>query len=375
MKNAKRVFSSASSRLLAIAATVALCRASLYSQQTLGGITGEVTDASGGVIPNASVTVTDEQTSLTRVTKTNGTGVYTFVNLPIGIYTLTYTAAGYEAQKTPHITVQADRTATVNASLKVGQATTTVEVEAAPLMNAVDTTNGYVMETQQIDAVPLPTGSFTGLAILSPGVNAEIAGRHRRQLRPGQRAHLGQRPARYFQRFSAQRRRRQQSLQRQKHQPGGLFPRREQHRPGQQRRRRRGSQRRLRLSGHRQRHPHAGAGDHRGSPRERFDVRRAAGLQQRRAHRHEHQVGNQPVPRRGLRASRHQLDQRRALLLQEGRQHSRRRQESRSCTATRRAATSAARSSRTSSSDSSATSTCTSPTRRPATSFSSCRPD
>ena len=157
-------------------AAVALCGSYLTAQQTLGGITGEVTDASGGVIPNASVTVTDEQTSLTRTTKTNATGLYTFVNLPIGIYTLTYSATGYEAQKTPHITVQADRTATVNASLKVGQATTTVEVDAMPLMNAVDTTNGYVMETQQIDSVPLPTGSFTGLAILSPGVDAELPG-------------------------------------------------------------------------------------------------------------------------------------------------------------------------------------------------------
>jgi hypothetical protein len=162
--------------LLAVAAAAALWTSSLVAQQTLGGITGEVTDASGGVIPNATVTLTDEQTSLTRATKTSAAGVYTFVNLPIGTYTLTYSADGYEAQKTPHITVQADRTATLNASLKVGQTSTTVEVEAAPLMNAVDTTNGYVMETQQIDNVPLPTGSFTGLAILSPGVNAELGG-------------------------------------------------------------------------------------------------------------------------------------------------------------------------------------------------------
>jgi hypothetical protein len=40
----------------------------------------------------------------------------------------------------------------------------------------VDTTNGYVLEDKQIQAIPLPTGSFTGLAILSPGVNAELAG-------------------------------------------------------------------------------------------------------------------------------------------------------------------------------------------------------
>jgi Carboxypeptidase regulatory-like domain len=163
-------------RLLAFVAVVALCTSHLLAQQTLGGINGEVTDASGGVIPNASVTVVDEQTSLTRTTTTNGTGTYSLVNLPIGSYTLTYKADGYQVQKTQHIGVQANRTATVNASLKVGQTTTTVEVEAAPLMNAVDTTVGYVMDTAQIDAVPLATGSFTGVAILSPGVNAELSG-------------------------------------------------------------------------------------------------------------------------------------------------------------------------------------------------------
>ena len=53
-------------RLLAMAAAIALLCSAPYAQQTLGGITGEVTDASGGVIPNATVTLTDEQTSLTR---------------------------------------------------------------------------------------------------------------------------------------------------------------------------------------------------------------------------------------------------------------------------------------------------------------------
>jgi len=176
MKNSMRVFPSASSRLLAIAATVALCCGSLFSQQTLGGITGEVTDPSGGVIPNAAVALKAEQTSLAFDTRTNSTGAYVFVNLPIGTYTLTYTATGFDVQRTQHIAVQADRTATVNVTLKIGQTTTTVEVEAAPLMNAVDTTNGYVMDTQQIDTAPLPTGSFTGLATESTGVSAELSG-------------------------------------------------------------------------------------------------------------------------------------------------------------------------------------------------------
>jgi len=165
------------SRLLTIAAVAALCGSTLLAQQTLGGITGVVTDSSGGVIPNAAVTLVDEQTSQTRTTQTNGAGSYTFVNLPIGTYALTFTAEGFAIQKTPHITVQADRTATLNAELKVAAAKgDTIVVEASPLMNAVDTTNGYVMDTAQIETIPLSTGSFTGLATQSTGVSAEFSG-------------------------------------------------------------------------------------------------------------------------------------------------------------------------------------------------------
>ncbi len=158
-----------------VVAAVALCP-SLVAQQTLGGITGEVTDPQGGAIPDVQVTAVGEQTALSRSVKSNATGVYAFVNLPIGTYTLTFTAQGFEAQKTPHITVQADRTATVGAQLKIGKASETVEVQATPLLNAVDTTNGYVMDRQQIDMAPLATGSFTGLAIQSTGVSAELNG-------------------------------------------------------------------------------------------------------------------------------------------------------------------------------------------------------
>ena len=144
------------------------------AQQTLGGITGTVSDISGSVLPDTSVTIVGDQTKLTRTQKTNGNGAYDFVNLPIGTYTVTVTHDGFQTEKLPSIPVQADRTATLNVSLKVGQVGTTIEVEAAPAMNAVDTTNGYVLEQEQIQEVPLPTGSFTGLAILSPGVNAEL---------------------------------------------------------------------------------------------------------------------------------------------------------------------------------------------------------
>ena len=145
------------------------------AQQTLGGITGTVTDSSGGVVQDTTVTIVGDQTQLTRTQKANESGTYTFVNLPIGTYTLTFSHEGFQTENVPSILVQANRTATVNATLKIGQVSQTVTVVETPLLNAVDTTNGYVLDKAQLEAIPLPTGSFTGLAILSPGVNAELS--------------------------------------------------------------------------------------------------------------------------------------------------------------------------------------------------------
>jgi len=148
---------------------------STQAQQTLGGITGTVSDTTGALITDATVTAVNDQTGLTRTVMTGSEGAYTFVNLPIGNYTLTFEHAGFEKQKVPSILVQANRTATVNAEMKIGQVSQTVTVEETPLLNAVDTTNGYVLDKSQVESIPLPTGSFTGIAILSTGVNSELS--------------------------------------------------------------------------------------------------------------------------------------------------------------------------------------------------------
>ena len=147
-----------------------------FGQQTLGGLTGVVTDTQGGILPGVSVTLIGDQTALTRTQVSGSNGFYDFANLPIGTYTVSFTRDGFETQKMTSIPIQSDRTATLNVQLKVGAVNTVVSVEAVPLMNAVDTTNGYVLDKEQIQSIPLPTGSFTGLAILSPGVNAELQG-------------------------------------------------------------------------------------------------------------------------------------------------------------------------------------------------------
>ncbi len=153
-----------------------LASGSAEAQQTLGGISGTVTDASGSVLSGVDVVVIDEGTHLTRTTQSSSLGMYSVPNLPIGSYVLTFSCKGFSSARFPGITVQANRTITLPVQLAVGSTSDAVTVEANPLLNAVDTTNGYIMDKAQIESVPLPTGSFTGLAILSPGVNSELTG-------------------------------------------------------------------------------------------------------------------------------------------------------------------------------------------------------
>jgi len=162
--------------LFAFLFAVLLLPAIALAQQTLGGITGVVTDATGGLVPGAAVDAIGQETGLKRSQTSGDNGYYAFVNLPIGHYTLTVTHAGFQTQVLPDIAVQADRTATLNVTLSVGEVTTSMTVNATPLMNAVDTTVGYVLDKAQLEAIPLPTGSFTGVAALSPGVNIEFSG-------------------------------------------------------------------------------------------------------------------------------------------------------------------------------------------------------
>jgi Carboxypeptidase regulatory-like domain len=144
------------------------------AQQTLGSINGTVFDSSGAAIPGAQVTVTDESISVVRTATSQSDGFFQIFNLPIGVYKVKATHDGFDTTQFAAVTVQEARATTVQISLKVGQVSTSVEVTATPLLNATDTTNGYTLDTAQIAAVPTATGSFTQLAILSPGTNAEL---------------------------------------------------------------------------------------------------------------------------------------------------------------------------------------------------------
>jgi len=144
------------------------------AQQTLGSINGTVLDASGAAVPGSMIAVTDTDINVTRTTKTQGNGFFQIFNLPIGTYKIRATHDGFDTTELVGVGVQEARASTVNITLKVGQVSTSIEVTANPLLNATDATNGYTLDTEQIAITPLATGSFTQLAVLSPGVNAEL---------------------------------------------------------------------------------------------------------------------------------------------------------------------------------------------------------
>ena len=153
---------------------VLICSPYGHAQQTLGSLNGTVMDPSGAAIPGATVTITDEAIGVTRTAVSQANGFYQIFNLPIGTYKVSVTHDGFETTDLSGIAVQEARATTVNASLKVGRASESVEVTANPLLNATDATNGYTLDQSQIEMTPLATGSFTQLAVLSPGVNAEL---------------------------------------------------------------------------------------------------------------------------------------------------------------------------------------------------------
>ena len=159
---------------LLVLCLAAICPVPLCAQQLLGGITGTVVDASGAAVPDAAVTVKNQDTNLQVKTATSGNGSYLVPNLPIGNYSVAFSKEGFKTEAHTAILVQGDRTTTVNGKLEVGEVATTVEVTATPLLNAVNTTTGYVLDTEAIMNAPLGTGSFTQLAILSPGLSADF---------------------------------------------------------------------------------------------------------------------------------------------------------------------------------------------------------
>jgi hypothetical protein len=157
--------------LLLAALVVPLC----HAQVPTGSLAGVVTDASGAVVPDATVTLTNKETGATRVAQTNSEGFYSAPSLPAGDYEVKVVAKGFSTYLRV-ATVATGSTATVNISLQVGQTTEIVTVAGttASAINYESNTVQGVVTRQQIDNLPLNGRSFLNLAQLEPGVTVQL---------------------------------------------------------------------------------------------------------------------------------------------------------------------------------------------------------
>ncbi len=123
-----------------ILAFVVLAATSLLAQTFRGTVLGTVTDASGAVISGAKVTVRNVNTGQERTTETSADGSYSVPELPIGTYTVTITQSGFQTSVTSEVVVDVATERRVDAVLRAGQVSQTVEVSGQEL-SQVETTS------------------------------------------------------------------------------------------------------------------------------------------------------------------------------------------------------------------------------------------
>ncbi len=141
-------------------------------QLTTADILGTVTDVSGAVVPNATVTLTNLGTNQTRVAQTSASGDYTFTLLPVGHYSVTVKATGFQAAITNDLSVEAGDRARNDVHLQAGATSTTVEVQATtPLLQADSSTVSSTVTAKAVQDLPLNGRNFVQLVALVPGAN------------------------------------------------------------------------------------------------------------------------------------------------------------------------------------------------------------
>ena len=142
----------------------------LLANDPTGTITGTVTDASGGVVPKAHVTVTSIATNATRAVETNDDGDYTVALLPPGHYRVEVEKEGFRRTIQSDVGLDVDQTARVDFTLQVGMASQEVTVNDTPPIIQTDTsTLGQVIDGRLVRDLPLNERNFLSFALLAPG--------------------------------------------------------------------------------------------------------------------------------------------------------------------------------------------------------------
>ena len=141
-----------------------------WGQEVTGTIVGTITDPSGAPISGATVTATDTNRGTVWTARTNDTGSYSILRLPISSYSVKVAATGFDTAVHPPFVLEINQTARVDVKMRVGQVNESVEVtSSAPVLQTENAQVGTVIDSATTDNLPLETRNYVQLTLLSPG--------------------------------------------------------------------------------------------------------------------------------------------------------------------------------------------------------------
>jgi hypothetical protein len=149
----------------------------LQGQQITATLVGSVTDASGAVVPSASIQVTNLETNAVREGSTDDSGSYSFPFLPAGSYKVAVNLKGFRPQVVNRFVLNVAQTARLDLKLQLGEVTESVSVAATALaLQTENATVGTVIDANKIEQLPLNGRNFVQLAQLIPGAQTGTPG-------------------------------------------------------------------------------------------------------------------------------------------------------------------------------------------------------
>jgi len=154
---------------------MALCFSGLsHAQAVYGSIYGTVTDPTGAVVPNAKVTIIDVSKNTSTSVTSNASGEYVAEHLIPDTYNVKVEASGFQTFEADGVSVAADSSPKIDASLKAGSTSTTVTVSANTIpelkTDRADVSTEFT--TRQVEDLPIPDRNFTNMQLLLPGAQS-----------------------------------------------------------------------------------------------------------------------------------------------------------------------------------------------------------
>lgn len=158
-------------------ALMLLPAATTVSAQFASSIEGTITDSTGALVPGASVTIGNDATGATQTVTTTGAGYYRFPALPGSTYTVRVSLTGFKTAVQEGILLRAAETKTVNIVLESGQVREEVTVTGqAPLVETAQGRVSGLIDSRQIESLPVMGRNFFSLVVLTPGVVGRATG-------------------------------------------------------------------------------------------------------------------------------------------------------------------------------------------------------